>query len=164
MSKGMVDACVEFARTDTHKIIPFPTFCTRASAILYSFIAFHPYTDGNKRTSLIVTSLFCFMNGYALSIPDDAPDFTKSVAVRCLDTTEHSAAEEVKRIEEWLLPNLSQTRIMRLFYHLTHKRQKSLAAQVIWVFGFTLWNNTALARMRELRREKHLTNLERTSG
>jgi len=161
MSKGMVDACIEFARTDTHKIIPFPTFCTRASAILYAFIAFHPYADGNKRTALVVTSFFCFMNGYALNISDDAPDFTKSVAVRCLDTAEHSAGEEVKRIMEWLLPNLSQGRIMRLFHHLSHRRQRSLAAKTIWVIGFTVWNEAALARMRELRREKHPSNFDR---
>lgn len=94
------------------------------------------------------------MNGYSFSIPDDAPDFTRSVAERCLDTMEHSTSEEVERIAGWLQPNLGRSRVMRLFYYLTRKRQTSLFSRAIWVIGFIIWNETALARMRELGRQK----------
>jgi len=145
----MIDACIEFARTDTHKIIPFPTLSIRASAILYSFISFHPYADGNKRTSLIATSYFCFMNGWSFAIPDDAPEFTRGVAQRVLDATEHSVKDEVERIRDWLVPHLSQTFILRLFHHLTHKRETSFVSQLIWLVGFSLWNQLAMTRMGE---------------
>lgn len=92
------------------------------------------------------------MNGYTFSIPDDAPDFTKSVAERCLDNREHSTSEEVARIARWLAPNLGQSRIMRLFYYLSRRRRTSMISLLIWVIGFILWNETALARMKELGR------------
>lgn len=148
-SKGMIDACIEFSRTDTHRIMPFPTLETRASAILYSFISFHPFADGNKRTSLVATSYFLFMNGYSFDIPEDAPEFTKSVAVRCLDTKDHSVEEEVVRIRNWLTPHVSQGALMRIFYHLTRRRQTNLTSEVIWVLGFTMWNTVALAKIGE---------------
>ena len=122
---------------------------TRASAIFYSFVSFHPFADGNKRTSLVATSFFLFMNGYQFDIPDDAPEFAKSVALRCLDATEHSVADEVIRIRGWLVPNISQSAVMRVFYHLTHRRQKNLSAQVIWALGFAVWNTISLARIGE---------------
>lgn len=116
VSKGMIDACIEFARTDTHQIIPFPTLITRASAILYSFVTFHPYADGNKRTSLVTASFFLFLNGYSFDIPNDAPEFTKNVALRCLDSEETfhkrrdsknsqmaSSAREPDRVDENIL-------------------------------------------------------------
>ena len=149
VSKGMISACIESARTDTHRFIPYPTLEIRASAILYSLISFHPYADGNKRTSLVVTSYFCFMNGYSFAIPDDAPEFTKSVAERCLDTVEHSPKEEVERIRDWLVPHLSQSFIIRLFHHLSYRRKSSLPSALVWIIGFTIWNDVSLARMGE---------------
>ncbi len=150
VSKGMIDACIEFARTDTHQIIPFPTLITRASAILYSFVTFHPYADGNKRTSLVTASFFLFLNGYSFDIPNDAPEFTKNVALRCLDSEEHSTSEEIQRIAKWLRPHVSQTALMKIFYHSSRNRDKSVLAQAIWVFGFTFWNQVALNKMDEL--------------
>ena len=87
------------------------------------------------------------MNGYSFTIPDDAPEFTKSVAERVLDATEHSAKDEVERIRDWLVPHLSQTFTLRLFHHLTHRRNESLPSEIIWVFGFAFWNQFAMARI-----------------
>lgn len=149
VSKGMIDACVEFARTDTHTIVPFPSLISRASAMLYAFITFHPYADGNKRTSLITTSYFFFANGYSFDIPDDAPDFTKSVAVRCLDDVEHSTTEEIERIGKWLSPNVTQGLTMRLFYYLTRTRESGILGDIIWIVAFGLWTQSAFIKMHE---------------
>jgi len=60
MSPGMVEGCIEWARTDVYNFVPFPTLLKRAAATMYAYITFHPFADGNKRTSLMTTSFFSF--------------------------------------------------------------------------------------------------------
>jgi death-on-curing protein len=86
MSKGMVKGCLEWASTYVFNTMPFPTFLLQGSALMYGFITFHPFTDGNKRTALMTTAFFFFLNGHTLLIGSDAPEFTKSIAERCLDS------------------------------------------------------------------------------
>lgn len=138
----MIDACVEYARTDTHTLIPFPTVVARAAAMMYSLITFHPFADGNKRTSLIVASYFFFVNGYLFAIPDDAPEFTKGVAARCLDNADHEPIEEITRIMTWLRPNIHQNFYRRTFYYLTRKKDKNALSLLIWFIAFLIWSQT----------------------
>ncbi len=49
MSKGMVDGCIEWVKTDVFNFVPFPGLLTKAGALMYAYINFHPFTDGNKR-------------------------------------------------------------------------------------------------------------------
>ncbi len=75
VSQGMVTGCLEWARTEVFNFVPFPSLLKRAAATMYAYISFHPFADGNKRTSLMTTSFFFFINGYTFEITDDAPDF-----------------------------------------------------------------------------------------
>ncbi len=86
VSRGMVEGCLELASTYVFDTMPFPTLLAQASALMYGFITFHPFADGNKRTALMTTAFFFFLNGHTLLISPDAPEFTKSIAERCLDS------------------------------------------------------------------------------
>src|SRR5579859_6314736 len=66
MSKGMVKGCLEWASTYVFNMKPFPTLLLQASALMYGFISFHPFADGNKRTALMTTAFFLFLNGHSL--------------------------------------------------------------------------------------------------
>jgi len=102
MSPGMVEGCIEWARTDVYNFVPFPNLLMRAAAMMYAYITFHPFADGNKRTSLMTTSFFFFINGYKFRITDDAPDFALETARRCEREVGHSPSEEIERISNWL--------------------------------------------------------------
>ena len=43
-----------------------------AAAYAYGLARNHPFVDGNKRTSAVVTELFLLMNGWTLDAPDGA--------------------------------------------------------------------------------------------
>jgi len=80
MSEGMVEGCLERAMTYVYDFQPFPRLFMKASAILYSYIVFHPFVDGNKRTAFQTTRLFLRLNGYELIAPKDCVDFTRAIA------------------------------------------------------------------------------------
>src|SRR2546425_12306179 len=82
ISEGMIEGCIEFARTEVYKYSPFPTLSKRAAAMIYAFVTFHPFVDGNKRTALMATSYFLYINGYSLQLTEDSPEFTRNVAAR----------------------------------------------------------------------------------
>ncbi|MFQ6095182.1 MAG: Fic family protein [Candidatus Bathyarchaeia archaeon] len=56
MCEGMIEGCLERAMTYVYVFRPFPRLFLRAAALLYSFIVFHPFVDGNKRTAFQTTS------------------------------------------------------------------------------------------------------------
>lgn len=56
MCEGMIEGCLERAMTYVYGFRPFPRLFLRAAALLYSFIVFHPFVDGNKRTAFQTTS------------------------------------------------------------------------------------------------------------
>ena len=66
--------------------------------MLYSFISFHPYVDGNKRTALLITTLFLYLHGYHFNFPKDIVEFLKRLADRQVEGTE----EDIDRISEWI--------------------------------------------------------------
>ena len=51
--------------------------------MMYAYISFHPFADGNKRTGLMTTSFFFLINGYTFTITSDAPEFAVETARRC---------------------------------------------------------------------------------
>ncbi len=106
-SIGMVEGCLEWAKTEVFHFVPFPGLLKRGAAMMYAYIVFHPFADGNKRTGLMTTSFFFMINGYTFRITDDAPDFALSVARRCEPGKEHSPFEEIDRIARWLKPRTS---------------------------------------------------------
>lgn len=80
MCEGMIEGCLERAMTHIYKYQPFPKLFMKAGAILYSYITFHPFVDGNKRTAFETTKIFLLLNGYELIAPEDGVDFTKAIA------------------------------------------------------------------------------------
>ncbi len=73
LRRDMVTACIDWSKTEIYDYVPFPGLLKRGAAILYAYIIFHLFVDGNKRTALMTSSFFFFINGYSLGIPDDSP-------------------------------------------------------------------------------------------
>jgi death-on-curing protein len=143
VSKGMIEGCIEYARTAVYNFVPFPSLLTKAAALMYAFITFHPYADGNKRTALIAATFIFALNGYYFDIPEDSPDFAASVATRCLDSESHSPSEEITRIAEWMKPNVRLNRFYRIFYYLNRSRPRSFISEglalVVEDLYFDVW-------------------------
>jgi death-on-curing protein len=49
-----------------------PTIAEQAAAYLYHLAMNHPFVDGNKRTAFAVMDTFLRVNGYRLTLTDDA--------------------------------------------------------------------------------------------
>lgn len=47
----------------------YPTEELRAAAYFYFIIKNHPFTDGNKRTAVLVLKTYCELNGLSLRLP-----------------------------------------------------------------------------------------------
>jgi death-on-curing protein len=94
MCVGMIEGCLERSMTYVYGFQPFPKLFLKAGALLYSFITFHPFIDGNKRTAFETTKVFLRLNGYELIAPKDGVDFTREIADQKI--------VEVVEIAEWL--------------------------------------------------------------
>ena len=83
MCEGMVSGCLERAMTYIYDFKPFPKLFMKAAAVLYSFITFHPFVDGNKRTAFETTKMFLRLNGYELIVSaNDGVAFTRALEDR----------------------------------------------------------------------------------
>ncbi len=155
----MVDACLEWARTEVYNFSPFPSMLLRGAAILYAIIVFHPYVDGNKRTALMTTSFYFFINGYTFEITDDAPEFTRDLAIRCADAT-HSPMDEVETIAKWMRQKVYRNRgfLMRFLHHfilgsaLREDNPQIPFDTAEWRAYFLTWLRETTKRFRELRK------------
>lgn len=47
----------------------YKTLFEKAAALIHSLILNHPFTDGNKRTSITSCARFLYINGYRLNLP-----------------------------------------------------------------------------------------------
>jgi hypothetical protein len=50
----------------------------------------------------MVTMFFLELNACYFQIPDDAPDFTRDLAARTLDSQNHTLTVEINRVADWL--------------------------------------------------------------
>lgn len=46
----------------------YPSLFSKAAALIHSLVLNHPFIDGNKRTAMVSTARFLFINGYILKI------------------------------------------------------------------------------------------------
>jgi death-on-curing protein len=60
LKEGQLVSALDFMRNDDY----YPTFTDKLSYIVYSIVDGHCFTDGNKRTALILGGLFLQINGY----------------------------------------------------------------------------------------------------
>lgn len=49
----------------------YPDIFFKASALIHSLTLNHPFVDGNKRTAIVSTARFLFINGYALKMSEN---------------------------------------------------------------------------------------------
>jgi len=150
-TKSLVDIGIEWARTRVYDYSPFPTLLMRAAAILYAHISFHPFADGNKRTALLTTKFFLFANGYDLEITDDAPEFTRDLAARCLDR-QGDPMSEIQGIVEWFRPRVRLIQGSGVFYSLRNYGADpgDPMGSPAWKVYFQLWLTESTKRVREL--------------
>jgi death-on-curing family protein len=150
-----VQSSIDWARTEVYNFVPFPGMLNQASAILYAYIIFHPFIDGNKRTALMTTSFFFFINGYSFRITDDSPEFTKGVAEEGANagTTPQG---EIIRIGKWLRPNVSRPILMDVLYRNIRSDLPpeaglvSLVNHPSWDRYYQIWRLSTTERFRHL--------------
>ena len=102
-SIGNVDFIADFAqreRVGTKRI--FKHILQRAAYYLHSLNSSHPFIDGNKRTSLLVTFYFLRWNGYKLVFPEDTAQFLIDMAIPQKGVTLHDAYD-------WVVKNTNRT-------------------------------------------------------
>lgn len=95
LSKGILDFCIQRHEIYLYGFEPFPDIFQKASALMHCIIFFHPFVDGNKRTGIVVASIFLENNDYLLNVESlEAISFTVKIAI---------GNAEIKEIAQWLL-------------------------------------------------------------
>lgn len=155
VSRGMLDVGIEWAKTEVYEYSPFPGVLLRAAAMMYAYIAFHPFADGNKRTALLATKLFLFANGYDFQITEDAPEFTRDLAQRCLDRQSHTVVmDEIQRVAVWLRRRAQLVRGtgVGLLYRLLSLGGETLdpMSSPVWKAYFQVWLKESAERIKEV--------------
>ncbi len=154
--QGMVEGCLEWAKTEVYNFVPFPGLLKRAAAMMYAYITFHPFADGNKRTGLMTASFFLLINGYTFRITDDAPEFAVETARRCEAEEGHSPSEEIERIATWMRPRVSYSILTVATYRKVrnslspHASTDDLLSAEGWNTYYRLWRIQTTQRFREL--------------
>jgi death-on-curing protein len=156
MNQGMVEGCLEWAQTEVFNFVPFPGLLKRGAAMMYAYITFHPFADGNKRTGLMTTSFFFLINGYTFRITDDAPEFALETARRCEDSGGHSPLVEIERIAAWLKPRVSYSILTVATYRKVrnslslHATTDDLLRAEGWNTYYVFWRVQTTHRFKEL--------------
>lgn len=57
---GLLDSALEHIQNDMY----YPTFQEKLKHLVYAVNKFHPFSDGNKRSSLVLGAYFLELNGY----------------------------------------------------------------------------------------------------
>lgn len=92
--EGRLASVVVAPKVEAFETEQYPSIYEKASAYFRNIIGDHPFTDGNKRTALIVSGIFLRRNGRQLTVSQkELEDFTVKVA------TDHLG---IREIAEWL--------------------------------------------------------------
>jgi len=70
--EGLLDSALAQPQATFFGELLHPNICTQAAAYLYHLAKNHPFLDGNKRTAFATTIAFLRMNGYELSMSEEA--------------------------------------------------------------------------------------------
>jgi death-on-curing protein len=93
---GLVESAVARPRTSVFGEDAYPDLWTKAAALLHSLANNHPFVDGNKRISWIVTVAFLLQN-HAVSI-DQLDETDQDVAYDLVIGVAESRLTEVSEI------------------------------------------------------------------
>jgi death on curing protein len=97
LSEHKIQNCLDFPFYDVYGFRKHHTLFQQAAALLFAFVTFHPFTDGNKRTGLIVTQLFLTLNGYDFLYPRDTAEYVIAIA--------SNEILSIRKISRWLKEN-----------------------------------------------------------
>lgn len=78
--ESMVEGSMQRALTKVYGYEPFQSVIDKAASLMFSIIVFHPFTDGNKRTSLLAVHFFLLFNGYQFTITEDVATLAIKIA------------------------------------------------------------------------------------
>lgn len=78
----------------------FPDLTSKVAALIQAIALYHPFIDGNKRTSLVAADVCLRLNGYRLANSDDVESFFWSIA---------RGERAVEDIESWVI---NQTKLL----------------------------------------------------
>jgi death-on-curing protein len=71
----------------------FPDMWSKIAALIHSLIAFHPFTDGNKRTAFVAAEVILKLNGYHITPAIEHEAFFWAIA---------RGEKSVEEIQAWL--------------------------------------------------------------
>ena len=70
----------------------YPDVWTKAAILMEGIAVFHPFSDGNKRTSITAASAFLFRNGYEITLPaEESEEMVLAVAQKKMGVAELAA-------------------------------------------------------------------------
>jgi death-on-curing protein len=94
-SEGILESCLERPFMHVYRHDLFPDIFMKAAEMLHCIAGpFHPFVDGNKRTALLVVSIFLNVNGYTFTFPANVTDFMLLIA--------KGRIRSIKRISKWI--------------------------------------------------------------
>lgn len=133
MQESMINGSMQRALTKIYGYEPFVTVIDKAAALMYSINIFHPFTDGNKRTSLLAAYFFLLFNGYHLMITEDAVTLTLKIARREI--------RDEKIIANWLKQHCRKNLILifyrRFIFPRVYKYKPFIAALAVSLLEIT---------------------------
>lgn len=106
LSHNKIQNCLDYPFYDVYGYKKHRTLFQQAAALLFAFVTFHPFTDGNKRSGLIVTQLFLTLNGYNFSYPTDTFDYIIAIASGKIKSN--------RKISQWLKKNSTKLRMYKV--------------------------------------------------
>ena len=71
----------------------FPDMWSKIAALIHSLIAFHPFTDGNKRTAFVAAEVILKLNGYHIKPALEHEAFFWAIA---------RGEKSMEEIQDWL--------------------------------------------------------------
>jgi death-on-curing family protein len=151
----MIQGSLDWAQTRVFEYDPYPGIFKRAATILYAYTIDHAFLDGNKRTALMTTSFFFFINGYTLNIPDDSPEFAVNIVERAAKEGTN-VQEEIERIAGWLERQAATPRLWKLLYRLIRgglprdAGTDALFHHPAWNRYYNLWKTETTRRFKAL--------------
>lgn len=146
-SVGLVNVGIEWAKNNITYEIPNPGLLLRAGAMMFGYVNFHPFADGNKRTALMTTAFFFFINQYGFDMTEDSPDFTLKIAESWIKNN-NPPIVEIQKIVEWLRPRVVSPGVLRGVDRFMIKNAN--LDERIWELALKPWIDTASEQIEAL--------------
>lgn len=152
--KDMVQGSLDWAQLRIFGQDSYQGIFKRSAAILYAYTLNHAFLDGNKRTALMTTSFFLFINGYTLNIPDDAPELAVSIVENA--SKKALVEDEIERTAIWVKTHVTTPWLRRALYRLMRSslpeeaEVQALFSHRAWKSYYNLWRTETVQRFKTL--------------